>query len=304
MLQILEKIEQIAESESPVLIMGETGTGKELIARAVHDISNRSTAPFICVNCAAIPEPLFESELFGHEKGAFTGAIATKKGKFELAQNGTLFLDEIGELPLSMQVKLLRAIQEKCIERVGGTHAINLDIRIVTATNVNLELMVNDKSFRSDLFYRLNVFPIHLPPLRERRNDVPILINFFLNKYNKKYHKQIIAVSNKTISSLKLYDWPGNVRELENTIERGVIISKDNQLNVENLIPRGSDDGEKASEKMEEVERNHIINVLDKCSWRVSGPGGASDRLGLNRTTLLSRMKKLDITQPTNPLTK
>ncbi len=295
MLQILEKIEQIAESEAPVLILGETGTGKELIARAVHDISNRSTAPFICVNCAAIPETLFESELFGHEKGAFTGAIATKKGKFELAQNGTLFLDEIGELPLNMQAKLLRAIQEKSIERVGGSHLINLNIRIVAATNVNLEAKVADKSFRSDLFYRLNVFPIDLPPLRKRINDIPILLNFFLIKYNKKYHRQIKMVSNKTISLLKNYEWPGNIRELENIIERAVITAKDNILSIEYLVPRGSYESDKASEKMEDVERNHITQILDKCSWKVSGTDGASERLGLNRTTLLSRMKKLNI---------
>jgi DNA-binding NtrC family response regulator len=297
MLQILQKIEQIAESDAPVLITGETGTGKELIARAVHDVSNRSKAPFISVNCAAIPETLFESELFGHEKGAFTGAIALKKGKFELAQNGTLFLDEIGELPLNMQAKLLRAIQEKNIDRIGGTQPIELNIRIVAATNVNLELKVADKNFRSDLFYRLNVFPIILPPLRKRINDIPILLNFFLIKYNKKYHKQINVISNKTTDLLKSYDWPGNIRELENIIERAVITAKDNKLNVEYLIPNGSNDDEKASEKMEDVERNHIINILDKCSWKVSGPDGASERLGLNRTTLLSRMKKLNITK-------
>jgi DNA-binding NtrC family response regulator len=297
MLQILQKIEQISESDAPVLIIGETGTGKELIARAVHDVSNRSSAPFICVNCAAIPETLFESELFGHEKGAFTGAIATKKGKFELAQNGTLFLDEIGELPLNMQAKLLRAIQEKSIERVGGTQQIKLNIRIVAATNVILETMVNDKNFRSDLFYRLNVFPINLPPLRKRINDIPILLNFFLNKYNKKYHKQIKVISNKSISLLKSYDWPGNIRELENIIERAVITAKDNQLHVEYLMPIGSFNDHKVSEKMEDVERNHIINVLNKCSWKVSGADGASERLGLNRTTLLSRIKKLNISK-------
>lgn len=263
----------------------------------MHDVSNRSKAPFISVNCAAIPETLFESELFGHEKGAFTGAIATKKGKFELAQNGTLFLDEIGELPLNMQAKLLRAIQEKNIDRVGGTQPIELNIRIVAATNVDLELKVADKNFRSDLFYRLNVFPIILPPLRKRINDIPILLNFFLIKYNKKYHKEINVISNKAIALLKSYEWPGNIRELENIIERAVITAKDNKLNVEYLIPGGNNDDEKASEKMEDVERNHIINILDKCSWKVSGPDGASERLGLNRTTLLSRMKKLNITK-------
>jgi DNA-binding NtrC family response regulator len=298
MLQNLQKIEQIAESDAPVMILGETGTGKELIARAVHDISNRSKAPFICVNCAAIPEPLFESELFGHEKGAFTGAIATKKGKFELANSGTLFLDEIGELPLNMQVKLLRAIQEKSIERVGGTQSIKLDIRIVAATNVNIESMVNDKSFRSDLFYRLNVFPIHLPPLRKRRNDIPILVNYFLNKYNKKYHKHIEMISNKALHLLKSYDWPGNIRELENTIERAVITAKDNNLNIGYLLPSGHNNDQIISEKMDDVEKLHIVNILEKTNWKISGTDGAADRLGLNRTTLLSRMKKLNISKP------
>jgi transcriptional regulator with GAF, ATPase, and Fis domain len=296
-LQILQKIEQIAASDAPVLITGETGTGKELIARAVHDVSDRSSAPFICVNCAAIPEALFESELFGHEKGAFTGAIAAKKGKFELAQNGTLFLDEIGELPMNMQVKLLRAIQEKSIERVGGSNTIKLNIRIVSATNLNLEVQVKENKFRSDLFYRLNVFPIELPPLRKRRNDIPLLLNFFLNKYNKKYHTRIKVIPNKIIAKLKSYDWPGNIREFENTIERAVITSKNDQLNIEYLIPTENIDEETVSEKMEDVERNHILNVLEKCSWKVSGTDSASERLGLNRTTLLSRMKKLNISK-------
>jgi DNA-binding NtrC family response regulator len=298
MLQILQKIEQIAESDAPVLILGETGTGKELIARAVHDISNRSNAPFISVNCAAIPEPLFESELFGHEKGAFTGAIATKKGKFELAHQGTLFLDEIGELPLSMQSKLLRAIQEKSIERVGGTQSIKLNIRIVAATNVNLEIMVKDKSFRSDLFYRLNVFPIILPPLRKRNKDISILVNFFLNKYNKKYHKQIKVISNKTLNLLRSYDWPGNIRELENTIERAVITAKDNQLNIGYLLPTDDEKDQITSERMDDVEKGHILNILEKTAWKISGADGAAERLGLNRSTLLSRMKKLNISKP------
>ncbi|TVQ12795.1 MAG: sigma-54-dependent Fis family transcriptional regulator [Bacteroidetes bacterium] len=297
MLEILQKIEQIAASDAPVLITGETGTGKELIARAVHDVSNRSSAPFICVNCAAIPEALFESELFGHEKGAFTGAIATKKGKFELAQKGTLFLDEIGELPLNMQVKLLRAIQEKSIERVGGSNSIKLDIRIITATNLNLELQVKDSKFRSDLFYRLNVFPIELPPLRKRRNDIPHLLNYFLNKYNAKYHSNINTIPNKIISELKLYDWPGNIRELENIVERAVITSTGNQLNIECLLPAIRDNNQNVSENMEDVERAHILQILERTSWKVSGSEGAAERLGMNRTTLLSRMKKLNISK-------
>lgn len=297
MLEILQKIEQIAASDAPVLITGETGTGKELIARAVHEVSNRSSAPFICINCAAIPEALFESELFGHEKGAFTGAIATKKGKFELAQNGTLFLDEIGELPLNMQVKLLRAIQEKSIERVGGSNNIKLNIRIITATNLDLELQVKESKFRSDLFYRLNVFPIELPPLRKRRNDIPHLLNFFLKKYNAKYHSNINTIPNKIISELKLYDWPGNIRELENIVERAVITSTGNQLNIECLLPAIRDNNKDISENMEDVERAHILQILERTSWKVSGTEGAAERLGMNRTTLLSRMKKLNISK-------
>jgi len=297
MLDILLNIEQISESDAPVLVTGETGTGKELIARAVHEVSTRSHGPFICVNCAAIPETLFESELFGHEKGAFTGAISTKKGKFELAQNGTLFLDEIGEMPLNLQPKLLRAIQEKSIERVGSHNPIQLNIRIITATNVKLEMMVKENSFRSDLFYRLNVFPIELPPLRNRLNDIPPLVNFFLNKYNKKYHTKINSISNKITAKLKSYDWPGNVRELENIIERAVITSKGKELNIDYLLPSENQIKESVSEKMDVVERAHIIDILNKTSWKVSGTDGAADRLGLNRTTLLSRMKKLNITK-------
>ena len=297
MLDILQNIEQISESDAPVLVTGETGTGKELIARAVHEVSTRSHGPFICVNCAAIPETLFESELFGHEKGAFTGAISTKKGKFELAQNGTLFLDEIGEMPLNLQPKLLRAIQEKSIERVGSHDPIQLNIRIITATNVKLEMMVKENSFRSDLFYRLNVFPIELPPLRNRLKDIPPLVNFFLNKYNKKYHTKINSISNKITDKLKSYDWPGNVRELENIIERAVITSKGKELNIDYLLPSENQIKESVSEKMDVVERAHIIDILNKTSWKVSGADGAADRLGLNRTTLLSRMKKLNITK-------
>jgi len=300
-LAILQKIEHIAVSDAPVLITGETGTGKELIARAVHDVSDRSRAPFICVNCAAIPETLFESELFGHEKGAFTGAISTKKGKFELAQKGTLFLDELGEMPLNMQPKLLRAIQEKCIERVGGTTIIKLDIRIIAATNINLDIEVKEKNFRSDLYYRLNVFPIELPPLRNRLKDIPPLVNFFLNKYNKKYHKQIHKITNKTISKLQSYNWPGNIRELENIIERAVITSKNNQLQIDYLLPNSEanrDDNNNSSNKMEDVERNHIISILNKTAWKISGQDGAAEILDINRTTLLSRMKKLNISKP------
>jgi len=296
-LEILQKIEQIAASDAPILITGESGTGKELIANAVHDLSSRCSAPFISVNCSAIPETLFESEFFGYEKGAFTGAISTKKGKFELAQKGTLFLDEVGEIPINMQAKLLRAIQEKTIDRLGGTTPIKLDIRIIAATNLNLEQEVENKNFRKDLYYRLNVLPVELPPLRKRLNDLPYLVNFFLNKYNKKYNTQIKAVSNKTIAKLKTYDWPGNIRELENIIERAVLTSRDNHLNIDYMIPLFAFEDENRSEKMEDVERSHIISILEKTDWKVAGEGGAAEKLGLNRNTLLSRMKKLNISK-------
>ncbi len=297
-LEILQKIEQIAGSDAPILITGESGTGKELIANAVHDLSNRCRAPFISVNCSAIPDTLFESEFFGYEKGAFTGAISAKKGKFELAHKGTLFLDEVGEIPINMQAKLLRAIQEKTIDRLGGTAPIKLDIRIIAATNLNLEQEVENKNFRRDLYYRLNVLPVELPPLRKRLNDLPYLVNSFLNKYNKKYNTHIKTISNKTIAKLKSYDWPGNIRELENIIERAVLTSKDNQLNIDYMLPLFADENECKSEKMEDVERNHIINILEKTDWKVAGEGGAAERLGLNRNTLLSRMKKLNISKP------
>lgn len=296
-LEILKRIEQIADSDAPVLITGESGTGKELIANAVHDLSSRCRAPFISVNCSAIPETLFESELFGYEKGAFTGAISAKKGKFELAQKGTLFLDEIGEVPINMQAKLLRALQEKTIDRLGGSSPVKLDIRIVAATNVDLEQEVENKNFRKDLFYRLNVLPVELPPLRNRLNDLPYLVNFFLNKYNKKYKTQIKKVSNKTITKLKSYDWPGNIRELENIIERAVLTSKDNHLNIDYMIPLYHKDDQRMSEKMEDVEKTHIMSILEKTGWKVAGEGGAAERLGLNRNTLLSRMKKLNISK-------
>jgi DNA-binding NtrC family response regulator len=298
-LSILKNIEQVASSDAPVLITGETGTGKELVARAIHNLSDRRHRAFVCINCAAIPESLYESELFGHEKGAFTGAIGLKKGKFELADGGTLFLDEVGEIPVHLQAKLLRAIQENQIERVGGKQVIDLDIRVVSATNRMLQEEVNHKRFRSDLFYRINVFPITIPPLRERKKDIPLLVQFFINKFNQKYSKTVQIVSRKEMERIKMYDWPGNVRELENTIERGVITSLNNQLNMGHLIPVKSKTSEPENiQTLEEVERDYILSILAKTNWKIGGKNGAAEYLGLNRTTLIARMKKLQITRP------
>lgn len=294
-LNILSSIEQVANSDAPCLIYGETGTGKELIARAIHNLSDRKDASFICVNCAAIPESLFESELFGHEKGAFTGATSQRKGKFELADKGTLFLDEIGEIPLSLQAKLLRAIQESSIERVGGSNIIRLDIRIVAATNRDLQKEVDNDNFRSDLYYRLNVFPIDLPPLRERKNDIPVLARFFLDKYAKKYKKNIKGISEKSVNEFKQYNWPGNVRELENVVERAVIISNSSKLNTADFLPRKVKTENAQYVSLEENERKYILEVLKKTNWKVSGKNSASEILNINRTTLISRMKKLNI---------
>ena len=298
-LSILDKIEEIAESDASVLIHGETGTGKELIARAVHNLSKRKDKPFICVNCAAIPESLFETEMFGHEKGAFTGAFSTRKGKFELANNGTLFLDEIGEIPLVMQPKFLRAIEEGVIDRIGGNLPVKLNLRIICATNRILLHEIQIGNFRSDLFYRLNVCPIELPPLKERLEDIPLLVEFFIERYCRKYQKKKRIVPVKVINRLKSYHWPGNVRELENIIERAVIIAKNGNLNLDKFIPGNDKQPDDQTDILHEVERKHIINVLNKTSWRIGGEGGAAERLGMNRTTLQSRMKKLNINRVT-----
>lgn len=292
---LLNRINEIAKTDASVIISGETGTGKELVARAIHNLSSRSNKPFICVNCAAIPESLFESEMFGHEKGAFTGAIAAKKGKFELAHNGTLFLDELGEVSMAMQPKLLRSIQEGYIERVGGSTSIKLNIRIICATNKDLLYEIKKGTFRSDLFYRLNVFPLELPPLRNRSEDIPLLIDFFVQKYSNKYKKKINAIPKKAIIKLKSYSWPGNVRELENIVERAVITSINGKLSFDHIFIDKEDFDENYTDNIEEIERRHITNVLIKTSWKIGGPGGAAERLGMKRTTLQSRIKKLNI---------
>ncbi len=294
--RVLKQVETVAETEATVLILGETGTGKELIARAIHRLSPRKNHTFVKISCAAIPAGLLESELFGHEKGAFTGAIAQKVGRMELADQGTLFLDEVGDLPLELQPKLLRALQEKEIERLGGTRSIHVDVRLIAATNRNLEEMVKDGRFRSDLFYRLNVFPILVPPLRERRGDIPILVRYFTQKHSQRMNRKITDIPQETMDALSSYPWPGNVRELENFIERAVILSPGGRLQApiaELKAALSSPSGPSTS--LEVAEREHILRVLREAGGRISGPDGAAARLGLKRTTLNSKMRKLGI---------
>jgi len=296
--KVLSSVEKVAATKSSVLIMGETGTGKELIARAIHSISRRKDRPLVKINCAALPANLIESELFGHEKGAFTGAMSRRVGRFELAHGGTIFLDEIGELPLELQSKLLRVLQDGEFERVGGSDTFTVDVRIIAATNRDLEKSVESGMFREDLFYRLNVFPIFLPSLRDRKEDIPILANHFVMKYAPKDGKKIETIPQKTMSALQDYCWPGNVRELENVIERGVIISQGSQLKLGDWLPKKPAVRiELELATMEEVEKAHILKTLKITEGRVSGEKGAARILGLNPQTLYSRMKRLDITR-------
>ena len=297
--KVLEEVEQVAATDATVLILGETGTGKELLARAVHSISNRKDRPLVKVNCAALPTNLIESELFGHERGAFTGALARKSGRFELADGGTIFLDEIGDLPLELQAKLLRVLQEEEFERLGGTSTIKVDVRVIAATNRNLEEVVAKGDFREDLFYRLNVFPIESPSLRERREDIPLLVEHFVGKYSAKIGKKIATVPHKVMDALQAYDWPGNVRELENIVERAVIISRGTQLELGNWLPKTIlPPGTTTIPTLEEREREHILEVLELTGWRVRGERGAAELLETKPTTLEARMKKLDIVRP------
>jgi formate hydrogenlyase transcriptional activator len=298
---VIENIQIVAPVDSTVLILGETGTGKELIAHAIHDLSPRKNYPFIKVNCAAIPSGLLESELFGHEKGAFTGAIAQKIGRFELANKGTLFLDEIGDIPLELQPKLLRVLQEQEFERLGSTRTQRVDVRMVAATNANLAPMVAEKKFRSDLFYRLNVFPITVPPLRERRDDVERLVRHFANKYARRMGKHIVSIPKATMGALRRHTWPGNIRELQNLMERAVLLSPGPQLRVpltDIVAPFAvNDDGQ--SSALEQVEREMIVRALRESNWVVGGVRGAAARLRLNRTGLAYKMKKFGISRPT-----
>jgi len=295
---VLEEVEQVAPTDSTVLIQGETGTGKELIARAIHNLSARCGRPFIKLNCAAIPFDLLESELFGHERGAFTGAIAQKVGRFELADKGTLFLDEVGDIPPGLQPKLLRVLQEQEFERLGSTRTHQVDVRLVAATNRNLVDMVKRNEFRSDLYYRLNVFPIPLPPLRARREDIPALVEHFVEIYARRMVKQIEHIPPETMLALASYQWPGNIRELQNFIERSVILSSGNVLRP----PLASLESAREAESLgaitlEDAERDHIRKTLEQTRWVVAGPNGAAVRLGIKRSTLYFRMQKLGISR-------
>lgn len=296
--KVLKGVERVAPTDSTVLITGETGTGKELIARAIHNLSPRKDRPFVKVNCAAIPAGLIESELFGHEKGAFTGALTRKMGRFEVADKGTIFLDEIGELPLDLQSKLLRVLQEGEFERVGGTQTFKVNVRVLAATNRNLEQLSKSGQYRPDLYYRLNVFPIHLPALREREGDILLLAQYFVRKLSTNLGKKIDRIPERMMTALQRYQWPGNVRELEHVIERAVILSDGSELEPIEWFstPIGKVDHE-SLQTLEELERDHIVRVLEHTNWRVSGDKGAAKILGLNPTTLEARMKKLGITR-------
>ena len=294
--KILKQAEEIAKSDATVLISGETGTGKELIATAIHNCSSRSNMPFVKINCSAFPETLIESELFGYEKGAFTGAITTKKGKFEIADKGTIFLDEIGELPIHIQPKLLRVIQEREVERIGGNKIIKLDIRIIAATNKVLENEIKQHKFRQDLYYRLNVCPLNIPPLRERINDLEELIKYFLNKFNIKYRKSIRFDAIVHLEKMKNYSWPGNIRELENVIERAVITSNNKILEINDSL-LNNNTASYSGLSLKDNERRHILSVLERTSGKISGKNGAADLLKIKRTTLYSKMKQLGISK-------
>jgi len=291
----------VAATDATVLILGETGTGKELIVRALHKLSPRKDRPLVKVNCAALPAELIESELFGHEKGAFTSAISRKEGRFELADGGTIFLDEIGDLPIEQQAKLLRVLQDGEFERVGGTKTLTVDARVIAATNARLEKAVEEGNFREDLFYRLNVFPITLPPLRERQADIPLLVKHFVKKYGSKFGKQVTEVPRAVMDSLQSYKFQGNIRELENIIERAVILSQDQTLRLgENLNPVKHADVpfESGGGTLEDIERKYILSVLKESNWQIEGANAAAPRLGLKPSTLRSRMQKLRIHRP------
>jgi transcriptional regulator with GAF, ATPase, and Fis domain len=297
MRRVLHCIEQVAPTDATVLVLGETGTGKELVARAIHARSARSRRPLIKVNCAALPSTLIESELFGHERGAFTGALQRKMGRFELANGGTIFLDEIGDLAPELQAKLLRVLQDGEFERVGSPITLRTDARVIAATNRNLRSGIETGAFRADLYYRLMVFPIELPPLRERREDIPSLVSHLVAKHEGRMRQRVRRIPQPVMGMLTAYPWPGNVRELENVIERALILSTDGILHVE-ALDRGSARvafGAPISERLDDAERDHIVRVLGECGWRVKGAGSAADRLGLKPSTLRSRMKKLGI---------
>jgi formate hydrogenlyase transcriptional activator len=292
---LLKQVETVAPTDSTVLIYGETGTGKELLARAIHDLSNRRQGTFVKLNCAAIPTGLLESEMFGHEKGAFTGAIAQRIGRFELANHGTMFLDEVGEIPLELQTKLLRVLQEREFERLGSSRTIKTDARLVGATNRNLETMVEQREFRADLYYRLNVFPLTVPPLRDRREDIPLLVRYFVQQFARRMNKKITNIPSEAMQSLARYDWPGNIRELQNFIERAVILTPGTSLHapVRELQRRAT--GSAPAVTLAAAERDAILKALRDANGRVGGEQGAAARLGMKRTTLQAKMRKLGI---------
>ena len=294
---VLSRVEQVSDTDATVLLFGETGTGKELLARAIHKRSRRRDRPFVIVNCAALPASLIESELFGRERGAFTGAHATQVGRFELANRGTLFLDEVGELPLELQPKLLRVLQSGELERLGSPRTIDVDVRLVAATNRDLVEEVRQGRFRRDLFYRLNVFPITVPSLRDRRQDIPLLVRHLVERHGRALRKPIDAVPHSVVETLEAYDWPGNVRELENVIQRAIIQSRGGTLELRDAwMPEAASSG--GGTTLVEVERRHILHILEACHWRIEGQGGAAQLLALKSSTLRSRMLKLGITRP------
>jgi len=300
---VLTLVETVAPTDSTVLIYGETGTGKELIARAVHNLSSRRSNAFVKLNCATIPTGLLESELFGHEKGAFTGAIAQRIGRFELAHRGTVFLDEIGEIPLELQPKLLRVLQEREFERLGSTRTLRTDARLIAATNRDLEALVNEQKFRSDLYYRLNVFPVRVPALRERPEDIPLLVRHFVQQFSRRMNKSIDTIPSEIMTALLRYHWPGNIRELQNIIERAVILSTGPVLRVRtdelhlrtDASPVSHPGNGNLRAALDDAERQRIIASLEKTNWKVAGPNGAAALLGMPRSTLQSRMQKLGI---------
>jgi transcriptional regulator with GAF, ATPase, and Fis domain len=299
--RILDQVKTVATTDSTVLILGETGTGKELIASAIHNLSSRRKNNFVRFNCAAVPAGLLESELFGHERGAFTGALARKLGRFELADKGTLFLDEIGDMPLEIQAKLLRALQEQEFERLGSTQTQRVNVRVVAATNCDLKQMIAHKQFRSDLYFRLNVFPITIPPLRERREDIADLVRVFVSRFSARMNRGIELIPDETLEVLKRYDWPGNIRELQNFIERSVILSRGATLQapVESLAQTPLNTIKPSRPvTLEEAETMHILSVLQQVNWVIGGPKGAAEKLGLKRTTLIATMRRLGITRP------
>ncbi len=300
--QLLREVEIVAPTDATVLIMGETGTGKELIAKAVHRLSRRSARAYVKMNCAAIPAALLEAELFGHERGAFTGAANQRTGRFELADQGTLFLDEIGDMPLELQPKLLRVIQEQEFERLGSSRTQKVDVRMVAATNQDLLDRVETGEFRRDLYYRLNIFPVRIPPLRERRDDIPLLANHFAEKIALKMGREVLPIQKETINALQDYDYPGNVRELENIIERAVILASSGALKCEHLqletaYPQKQIFSGGGSQTFEDFERGLLLQTLNATNWRIGGTGGAAIKLGLKRTTLISKMEKLGISR-------